>query len=144
MDLAEIERYLHQEIPITRAMGARVESCDEEKLVLTAPLEPNHNHLGTAFGGSLNTLAMLAGYVLVWLEVQDHGCHVVVRDAAIRFRKPVTGTLRACGRRPDAATARAFREEFAREGRARLRLEVSIAEDGETAVEFAGTYVARR
>jgi len=144
MDLAEIERYLHQEIPITRAMGARVESCDDKRLVLTAPLEPNHNHLGTAFGGSLNTLAMLAGYVLVWLEVRDRGCHVVVRDAAIRFRQPVTGTIRACGRRPDAATAEAFREEFARTGRARLRLEVFIEEDGETAVEFAGTYVARR
>ena len=30
-------------------------------VVLTAPLEINHNHLGTAFGGSLAALATLAG-----------------------------------------------------------------------------------
>src|SRR5690606_33240492 len=58
----ETEAFLHAKIPLARAMGVRVERCDSEGLVLTAPLEPNHNHLGTAFGGSLAALATLAGY----------------------------------------------------------------------------------
>ncbi len=61
MNLQGIESYLHREIPITAAMGIRVESYNEKELVLTAPLEPNHNHLGTAFGGSLSAIATLAG-----------------------------------------------------------------------------------
>lgn len=144
MDLPKIERYLHREIPITRAMGVRVESRDGEKLVLTAPLAPNHNHLGTAFGGSLNALAMLAGYALIWLEVNDRECHVLVRDATINFRRPVTGTIRALCRRPEETRIGLFREEFGRRGRAKLGLEVVIEENGETAVEFSGIYVARK
>jgi len=43
-------------MPITRAMGVRVEDYGGRRLVLSAPLEANFNHLGTAFGGSLNAL----------------------------------------------------------------------------------------
>jgi len=69
--LQETERFLHEQIPLTRAMGVRVRSWDGEKLWLSAPLEPNHNHLGTAFGGSLSALATLAGYSLLWLLLGD-------------------------------------------------------------------------
>jgi len=34
--------------------------------VLTAPKEQNKNSLNTAFGGSLVSLATLAGYGVVW------------------------------------------------------------------------------
>lgn len=144
MNFAEIENYLHEQIPLTNAMGVRVERYDDEKLVLTAPLEPNHNHLGTAFGGSLNALAMLAGYAVIWLEVGDRDCHVVVRDASVRFRRPVTGVLRASAERPPAAMRESFREELARTGRGRLFLQAIISEHGETAVEFGGNFIARR
>src|SRR5882757_2142143 len=87
--LREIEDYFHTKIPLTRAMGVKVESWDGSALVLTAPLTLNHNHLGTAFGGSLSTLATLAGYGLLWLLLDDPKVHVVIRDSAIRFRKPV-------------------------------------------------------
>lgn len=36
--LRETEAYFHEKIPLTRAMGVRVESYDGRKLVLTAPL----------------------------------------------------------------------------------------------------------
>ena len=48
----EIEQFFYTKIPLTAAMGVRVESYDGETLVLTAPVDANHNHLGTAFGGS--------------------------------------------------------------------------------------------
>jgi len=39
--LTEIERYLHDKIPLTRAMGVRVAEHTRERLVLEAPLELN-------------------------------------------------------------------------------------------------------
>lgn len=142
--LRETEAYLHAQIPLTRAMGVTLESWDGSRLVLQAPLEPNHNHLGTAFGGSLSALATLAGYSLLWLMLGDREAHVVVRDSHIRYRHPVRGTLRAACSRPDDETMQAFRRQFAETGRARLSLPVIIEEDGEICVEFEGTFVAMR
>jgi thioesterase domain-containing protein len=97
---AAIEHFLRGKIPLTRAIGVQVESMDPGGLVLTAPLEPNHNHLGTAFGGSLAALATLAGYALLWLELGDQEAHIVIRRSQLDYRHPVTGTLRAFCHRP--------------------------------------------
>ena len=142
--LRETEQFLHEQIPLTRAMRVGVESYDAGQLTLTAPLAPNHNHLGTAFGGSLAALAMLAGYALLWLELGDREAHLVVRESTIRFLRPVRATIRATCRSPNEAEMAAFKAEFAANAKARIRLEVVIEEESQTAVEFAGTYVGRR
>lgn len=143
-DLRKIEGFLHEKIPLTRAMALHVESYDDQQLVLTAPLEINHNHLGTAFGGSLAAMAMVAGYALVWLMLGGREGHVVVRDASINFRRPVRGILRAVCERPDEATLAEFRMKFASAGSAHLRLKVSVEQDSRVAVSFEGTFVAMR
>lgn len=125
-------------------MGVKVESYLDGKLVLTAPLDGNHNHLGTAFGGSLATLATLAGYALLWIELDDRDAHLVIGKSEIHYRSPVRGDLRAVCERPDAATLAAFKKHFARKEKARLTLEVTIEGDGGPGVEFRGTYVALR
>ena len=142
--LRETTDYLHSQIPITRAMGARVTSYEGGQLVVTAPLDLNHNHLGTAFGGSLSAVATLAGYALLWLELRDRTAHVVIRRSTIQFHRPVRGELRAVCRAPDPATLATFHSDFARKGKARLALRVEIAHDGQLAVEFEGTFVAVR
>jgi len=140
--LRETTEYLHQNIPLTRAMGAEVVAHDDERLVVSAPLALNHNHLGTAFGGSLNTLATLAGYAYLWLELKDRDAHIVIRRSSIQFRRPVRGDLRALCRIPDSATLAAFHERFARKSKAGLELHVEIVDDGFVCVEFSGTFVA--
>jgi thioesterase domain-containing protein len=143
--LAKIQRLLHEQIPLTRAMAVRVAGRTAEGgVILEAPLEPNHNHLQTAFGGSLATLATLSGYVMLWLEVDDPNCHIVIRESRISFQRPVRGTLRAICRRPDEAALAEFRAAFARKDRARLELEAVIEEDGDAAVTFQATFVAIR
>jgi thioesterase domain-containing protein len=141
----EIETYFHDKIPLTKSMGVRVEAWDEERLVLTAPLEPNHNHLGTAFGGSLSAIATLAGYGLIWLALGGRDGHVVIRDSAMRYRRPVRGEIRAVCRMPVTDVLEPFKEEFAKKGKAHLKLAVTI-ENGESldAATFEGTFVAMR
>ncbi len=143
-DLKEIEEFFHQQIPLTRAMALHVEAYDGAQLVLTAPLALNHNHLGTAFGGSLAAMGMVAGYGLVWLMLGKREGHVVVRDSSIHFRRPVRGILRAICRRPDEATVADFLRKFATERNAHLLLDVTIENDGRVAVQFEGTFVATR
>lgn len=143
-DLAATERFLHEQIPLSRAMGVKVESHDASGLVLTAPLDANHNHLGTAFGGSLAALATLAGYALLWLELGNRDAHLVIRRSELDYRHPVTGPLRAICRRPPDAELAAFRATFAKAGKARIRLGVTVEEAGRVCMAYQGTFVAIR
>lgn len=142
--LAETERFLHKKIPLSLAMGVRVESFEDNALIVTAPLEPNHNHLGTAFGGSLSAIAMLAGYGMLWLEIKDRDCHIVVRSSTIDYRRPVRGQLRAVCHRPGESELGHLREMFLKKGKARIHLQVDVVEDGEVCVAFEGVYVVLR
>lgn len=142
LELGEIEKFLHEKIPITRAMGVRVANYDGHTLVLEAPLTLNHNHLGTAFGGSLSAVATLAGYALLWLELRERECHVVVRESTLSFRKPVRGDIRAKCTRPDDETIAKFQDDLSRKGKAAMQLRVTIEDTGMVAVEFSGKFVA--
>ena len=145
MSLVEqIQELLHIKIPITRAMGVRVEDYDGERLVLSAPLDENVNHLGTAFGGSLHALAVLSGYGLLWLELKDTECHIVIRKSTISYERPVRGELRAICVRPREEALAKFKENFHQKGKARIALAATIEDQGITAVRFQGTFVALR
>lgn len=144
-DLHATQEYLHREIPLSRAMGMRVVSYDGDRLVLDAPLEPNSNHLGTAFGGSLMTLATLAGYGWVWLHLGEPKAHVVIRQCTSNFKRPVQkSVIRAVAERPSDDVLETFQLELARNGKARIELAIFISEDDAVAVEFHATFVAVR
>ena len=140
----QIQELLHNKIPITRAMGVKVEDYDGGRLVLSAPLGANVNHLGTAFGGSLNALMVLSGYGLLWLELQEAECHIVIRESSISYERPVRGELRATCVRPQAEALEEFKKTFHEKGKARIALTATIEEEGKTCVRFQGTFVALR
>lgn len=145
MERQKIAQYFHEMIPLTEAMGVQVEIWDEDRLVLTAPLARNHNHLGTAFGGSLSAMATLAGYGMIWLALGSKEGHVVIRDSAMRYRRPVRGEIRAVCRTPVSDILDTFRQEFESKGKAHLKLAVTIEDrDALDAATFEGTFVAMR
>ncbi len=139
-----MEELFYDKMPITRAMGVRVEEYDGCRLVLTAPLCENANHLGTAFGGSLHALAVLSGYGLLWLELRDTESDIVIRDSSIYYDRPVRGDLRAACVRPEEKMLDAFKRQFQQKGMARIVLSATIDDAGLTAVRFRGTFVALR
>lgn len=140
--LKETEQFLHQQIPLTFAMGVQLEHYDGDQLVLTAPLELNHNHLGTAFGGSLSALATLAGYSLLWLLLGDRQAHIVVKSSSIRYLHPVTQNIRVICRKPSDTAVQDFRHAYANKGRARLQLHATVEEGHNQCVAFIGEFVA--
>jgi thioesterase domain-containing protein len=143
MTTSEAEKYFHEQIPLTRAMGVRVVANDEGGFTVEAPVALNSNHLRTAFGGSINAVATLAAYGLLWLELHNPGVHVVVAESSIRFLRPVREMIRAVCQRPDPDEWTEFRKEFESAGKARIKLHVKVVEAEHTAAEFEGTFVAR-
>ena len=141
--LREAEKFFHEQIPITRAMGLRVVKNDETGFTVEAPVALNSNHLRTGFGGSINAVATLAAYGFLWLELNEAAAHVVVAESSIRFLQPVRETIWATCLRPDPESLATFRNEFLEKRKARIRLRVAVTEAGETAAEFEGLFVAR-
>lgn len=69
----ELQQYLHEHIPLSRAMQVSVVRAAQEGVVLSAPLAPNINHQETVFGGSASALAILAAWSLVHVRLQASG-----------------------------------------------------------------------
>jgi thioesterase domain-containing protein len=140
-----LEAFLHEKIPLTRAMGLRVVESNAQRLVLEAPLSANQNHLGTAFGGSLHALPTLACYAALWTLLREAGIdgHVVVKRSNANYRQPVTSALRAVCARPGAERVNEFIGDLRRHGKARMDLSAIVeGTGGKPAVEFSGTFVA--
>jgi len=145
MSTKSLEAFLHEKIPLTKAMGLHVAESNARRLVLEAPLDRNVNHLGTAFGGSLHALPTLACYAGLWTLLREAGIdgHVVVKRSQAHYRSPVTGTLRAVCVRPPAALVKEFILDLQRHRKARMELAAVVeGGDGKPAVEFSGSFVA--
>ena len=144
------ELFLHEMIPLAKAMGVGVEVSDERALTLTAPKEQNKNSLNTAFGGSLVSIATLAGYGVVWeLMKNEKGAEksewrIVVKESRAAYRRPVIGDLRAICERPAQAAIAEFKEALARYGQAKLKLRARVVEQGQTAVDVTAAFVVLR
>lgn len=139
---AALEQILHNEIPISRAMGIRVAGYDGASLKLDAPLAPNTNHKSTAFGGSLYSLAVLCGWGLLHLKLAEARLHklIVIQESSIHYLHPVEHDLHAECRLDDDAFSK-FLRTLKKHGRARISLDAVITQDNRPAVEFSGRYV---
>ena len=135
---------LRRDMPITRALGLRVVGREGAGLVLASPLAPNINHKGTAFAGSLNATATLAGWGTIWLVLREHGIrsHVVIQDSAVHDFRPVTGDFTARCRAPSSSAIERLVKSVVKKGRGRIELDVMIADASGDAVRFHGRYVA--
>ena len=142
--LHEAEKFLHEQIPLTRAMGARVLPEEGDGFAIEAPVALNHNHLRTAFGGSINAIATLAGYVLLWFELRNEPVHVVISASSIRFLKPIRESIRAICEQPPRGIMEAFHSSFQERGKATIQLQVRVVEKRIVVAHFKGTFVALR
>lgn len=143
---ARLEAALRREIPLSRALGISVVSWDGQTVRLAAPLAPNVNHKATVFGGSLSAACTLAGWSAVWLLLDAHGLEdqVVIQDASIEYRHPVTHDFVVTCSLPEAARVEHFLATVRERGRGRLELSARVASGEQELVTFRGRYVARR
>ena len=132
------------EFMLARHIGVVVESADDDAVVLRAPLAPNANFKGTAFGGSLYSVAVLTGWAWVtrYLAARGLAADAVIQESSVRFLAPVHGELRASVAAPPDAQIDRFRKMLQRAGRGRIRLRVEINYGEALAMLFEGVFAA--
>ena len=132
------------DIALAKHIGVVVESADDHALVLRAPLKSNANHQGTAFGGSLYCVAVLAGWAWAtrYLAMRGISAEAVIQESNMRFLQPVHGELHAHLLSPAAADIDKFRKMLERAGRGRIQLRVELRNGTAVAALFEGSFVA--
>jgi thioesterase domain-containing protein len=140
----ELEQYMHQHIPLSKAMVVSVVSIAESAITLAAPLAPNINHRETVFGGSASAVAILAGWSLLYVRLRAAGIanRLVIRRNTMEYRQPILGqfTARASLERPDRWPQ--FIDMLARKGKARVTVVSVLESAGQVVGKFTGEFVA--
>jgi thioesterase domain-containing protein len=141
---AYLQHRLMTEFPLAIHMGVEVEFARDDSLVLRAPLRSNANHKGTAFGGSLFSVAALAGWAWLtrYLAQEGVSAEAVIQDAQIDYLLPVSGEFRAVLLAPSQDEIARFRKMLRRAGRGRLRVAVDIHSGEPVAARVHGVFAA--
>lgn len=141
----QFEQQLLADIPLARAMQLRVADWNDGRLRLSAPLAPNINDKGCAFGGSLASLMTLAGWGLFTLRMHAAGldAEVFVADSSVKFRQPLYADLAVEAWRADDETWDAAFAALRTRGRARMFIAACVrGADGVVAAESRARFVA--
>jgi thioesterase domain-containing protein len=91
----ELQNYLHDHSPLSKAMEVSVMSVQENAVVLPTPLGPNINHRETVFGGSASALAILAAWSLLYARLRTEGINsrLVIQRNTMEHEQPILGEL---------------------------------------------------
>ncbi|NPU95298.1 MAG: DUF4442 domain-containing protein [Gammaproteobacteria bacterium] len=141
--LDRVRHKLRSQVPLIAHMGVDVISWDGRTVVVEAPLAPNLNTHGTAFGGSLYNVAAMTGWSAVHLTLMDagHTPSVWVVKGEIEYKTPVRGVLRGSATVSDEVRAHLI-AGYENKGRVKVAIDVLIREGEQDAVLFKGVFAA--
>ena len=146
MLLEELQKKLHNEIPLTKLMNINIKEYNEKELITTAPLNININDKGTAFGGSLSTMTIISSWSLCWLIAKEFGFNsknIVVIKNENSYKKPVTKDIVCYTQKPSQQEIATLKEKLQTKKSASIKINSIIIENNETCVEFQGYYVIK-
>ncbi|HEY8101012.1 MAG TPA: YiiD C-terminal domain-containing protein [Burkholderiaceae bacterium] len=140
----ELEQYLHDHIPLSKAMQVSVLSVQLDGIILGAPLSPNINHQATVFGGSASAVAILAAWSLVHTRLKASGISsdLVIQRNTMHYELPITGTFTVRSFIQTAGAWESFTRMLKRKGRARITVSCVLELAGQPVGHFDGEFVA--
>lgn len=143
-----LERTILESIPMARAMGMTVLDYDGHRLAVAAPLAPNINDKGCAFGGSMFSAMTLAAWGLITLKLGEHDMEadVFIAESTIRYLEPVWDELVAEAAVEADQSWEDFLQDYTKRGKARILIavEMSSATGGGVACKMTAKFVAKR
>jgi thioesterase domain-containing protein len=142
--IQSLEEAMHSLTPISKVMGISVVSYDRESLTVAAPLAPNINPHQSAFGGSLFSIAALAGWGLMQMKLSELllDCNTVVMSGEVSYERPVLEQLLCVCRLPNDS-AKVF-ETLVREGAASTTLTSVFKSNNKNAMRLAAKYHVKK
>jgi len=143
LNSTDLTSFLHQNIPLTVAMGIEVDQLSKQRIGLRASFDPNRNDKSTAFGGSMAALMTLAGWSLLTHRLKTLGLNtdLVIHKQQISYHYPVKEDFTACCR-IDETALETFLSTLHTRGRARIALTSKIMAGVQTAATMQAKYVA--
>lgn len=140
----KIEAYLHEHIPISKAMGIHVTQASKNKVVLAAPFANNINHKQTVFGGSLHAVATLACWSLLYVNLSQEPVQIVIAKSEINYIAPVDADFTVECLLPEKESWDKFIKQLDAKGKARIQLSAQIHHKERLCVDYQGIFVALR
>ncbi|MBI6547689.1 fatty acid biosynthesis protein FabY [Xenorhabdus lircayensis] len=137
---AELQQAWYKNIPLSEKMGLRITQYTGQRFITTMPEAGNQNPHHTIFAGSLFSQATLTAWGLIWLLLQERqlGGDIILVDANIRYRQPITGRPSATA---DFNNMSGDLARLARGNKARVKLEVLVSGEHGVGSVFTGTYI---
>jgi thioesterase domain-containing protein len=145
INLKDFEAECRADIPLLDAMQLSFSDYGDLSLWMEAPLAPNINNKGTAFGGSIASICLFGGWAVATLGFVDAGIlntEIVVYTSEMTFERPARGLLRvrAYVRPEDFAACLAELREGTKQ-RIRFDVNVELFHDEERCATMRGVYV---
>ncbi len=146
IDLKRFEAECQLEIPLLNAMQLSFVRYEDLTLTMEAPLAPNINNKGTAFGGSIASICLFGGWAVSTLAFVDqdiHNTEIVVYKNEMTFERPARGLLTVDAHiEPEDFSACLARLRSADDpGRVRLDIHVDLFHDEVRCASMQGLYV---
>lgn len=129
---------------MSQAMGLKITAIKETEAQVFVPLDPNINHVGTAFGGSIYSASALACYALFQAIAQKAGDlsdEIVIQEGQIKYLSPILGDFQISATPDDPQAIDQFIQTLHRHGKARLNLTAQTWFGGKICAQFSGIYV---
>jgi thioesterase domain-containing protein len=130
-------------IPIMGAMGLRVVEVSRGYAAAEIPVEPNVNHFGSMYAGSLFTVAEMLGGVIGLTSFDLPGFIPVVKGLDIKFRRVAKTVVRASASLSEDEISR-IEEEARANGKSEFILVAELTDEaGEVVATSEGVYQMR-
>jgi thioesterase domain-containing protein len=144
--LENFEQDIYRDIPLSLHLGVKVAEANMDHVRFLAPLEPNRNHQGMAFGGSVHAVAVLSCWALMTQALKSLAVeieYVVVQDTNIKYLRPITADFEAHASwsNPDAKAK--FFETLSRKGLGRVEVQSDVYCNGTLCAHLSGRFVAK-
>lgn len=142
--IARLNDLVATRIPLARAAGIQLHLDPHGQIEARAPLAGNDNPHGSAFGGSLYTTALVAGYGQAWLMLDAAGIDatVVIQHAEADYNRAMHGDLVARVEPVSQRVRNRFLGAIERRGRGRVALTITIADGTSRVFDLRARFAA--
>ncbi len=90
MKFDDMRPFIEKPFDFIERMGLKAVVLEPRNIRLMVPLAPNVNHIGSMYAGALFTVAEIPGGALFLTTFDVTRFYPVVKEMAIRFKKPAT------------------------------------------------------